>query len=125
VWRLLCVSVALLNQRGCRTLRRCAPSRMLLRHHQKCSSAQCPVCTPVKQYVSKQRMMVMSRKAAQLPPEQRQAVLLQLQQAGQTHQDLMAVMDSGGAQVGGRPGGARFFGGMGPWGTGLRGVCAW
>ena len=34
---------------------RCAPSRVLLQHHQKCRDKQCPVCMPVKQYVSKQR----------------------------------------------------------------------
>ena len=34
---------------------RCAPSRVLLQHHQKCRDKACPVCMPVKQYVSKQR----------------------------------------------------------------------
>ena len=69
---------------------------MLLRHHQKCTSAQCPVCTPVKQYVSKQRAMMISRKAAALPPEQRQAYLLRLQQVGASHPELMQLMEGGG-----------------------------
>ena len=34
---------------------RCVPSRKLLKHHQKCNSLDCPVCAPVKEYVSKQR----------------------------------------------------------------------
>lgn len=34
---------------------RCAPSRILLQHHQKCKDKTCPVCMPVKQYVSNQR----------------------------------------------------------------------
>ena len=34
---------------------RCGPSRILLQHHQKCRDKTCPVCMPVKQYVSKQR----------------------------------------------------------------------
>ena len=41
---------------------RCNASRELLRHHQKCSSPNCPVCAPVKQYVSKQRQLVYHRK---------------------------------------------------------------
>ena len=35
---------------------RCLTSRELLKHHQKCTASDCPVCTPVKQYVQKQRM---------------------------------------------------------------------
>ncbi len=31
-------------------------SRELLKHHQKCVNPACPVCTPVKQYVQKQRL---------------------------------------------------------------------
>lgn len=31
-------------------------SRELLKHHQKCQNPACPVCTPVKQYVQKQRL---------------------------------------------------------------------
>ena len=34
---------------------RCVASRELLKHHQRCTSITCPVCTPVKQYVQKQR----------------------------------------------------------------------
>lgn len=41
---------------------RCNPSRELLRHHQKCTSPNCPVCAPVKQYVSKQRQLVFHRR---------------------------------------------------------------
>ncbi|KAK9866771.1 hypothetical protein WJX84_010523 [Apatococcus fuscideae] len=40
---------------------RCVSSRELLKHHQKCQSSGCPVCTPVKQYVQRQRMMIQSR----------------------------------------------------------------
>jgi len=36
--------------------RRCVTSRELLKHHQKCVNPACPVCTPVKQYVQKQRL---------------------------------------------------------------------
>ena len=36
--------------------RRCVTSRELLKHHQKCQNPACPVCTPVKQYVQKQRL---------------------------------------------------------------------
>jgi hypothetical protein len=36
-------------------------SRELLKHHQKCTSTSCPVCTPVKQYVQKQRMQIAHR----------------------------------------------------------------
>ncbi|GAB4815528.1 hypothetical protein N2152v2_002574 [Parachlorella kessleri] len=88
------------------TYPRCQPSRMLLRHHQKCTSAQCPVCTPVKQYVSKQRAMMMSRKAAALPPEQRQAYLMRLQQVGASHPELMQLMEGGGGTVVGGASGA-------------------
>ena len=35
---------------------RCLTTRELLEHHQKCTASDCPVCTPVKQYVQKQRM---------------------------------------------------------------------
>jgi hypothetical protein len=34
---------------------RCTSSRDLLKHHQKCTSVECPVCMPVKDYVRKQR----------------------------------------------------------------------
>jgi hypothetical protein len=44
---------------------RCNPSRELLRHHQKCTSPNCPVCAPVKQYVSKQRQQVFYRKTGE------------------------------------------------------------
>ena len=37
---------------------RCLTSRELLKHHQKCVNQSCPVCTPVKQYVQKQRMVM-------------------------------------------------------------------
>ena len=46
--------------------RRCNPSRELLWHHQKCTNAQCPVCAPVKQYVSKQRQLVFHRKTGRV-----------------------------------------------------------
>lgn len=62
---------------------RCTPSRELLKHHQKCTSAQCPVCAPVKQYVSKQRQLHIQRKLASvssLTPEQKRQLLLQAQQ---------------------------------------------
>ena len=36
---------------------RCVSSRNLLKHHQKCQSNTCPICTPVKQYVQKQRFV--------------------------------------------------------------------
>ena len=38
--------------------RRCLTSRELLKHHQKCTNQSCPVCTPVKQYVQKQRLVM-------------------------------------------------------------------
>ena len=41
--------------------RRCVASRELLKHHQRCTSSQCPVCTPVKQYVQKQRQVSLSQ----------------------------------------------------------------
>jgi E1A/CREB-binding protein len=41
---------------------RCAPSRTLLKHHQECKSADCPVCAPVKQYVQKQREAMINKK---------------------------------------------------------------
>lgn len=41
---------------------RCAPSRSLLKHHQECRSAECPVCAPVKQYVLKQREAMINKK---------------------------------------------------------------
>lgn len=37
--------------------RRCVVSRELLKHHQKCTDQHCEVCTPVKNYVQKQRQM--------------------------------------------------------------------
>jgi hypothetical protein len=40
---------------------RCVASRELLKHHQKCNSSACPVCTPVKQYVQKQRQNLTAR----------------------------------------------------------------
>lgn len=40
---------------------RCAPSRILLQHHQKCRDKACPVCMPVKQYVSKQREVLRNK----------------------------------------------------------------
>ncbi|KAK9806697.1 hypothetical protein WJX73_009793 [Symbiochloris irregularis] len=41
------------------TYPRCVVSRELLKHHQKCLDPQCEVCTPVKNYVQKQRQMQM------------------------------------------------------------------
>lgn len=35
---------------------RCGNSRDLLKHHQKCLNAECPICTPVKEYVKKARV---------------------------------------------------------------------
>ena len=46
-------------------------SRELLKHHQKCADQQCEVCTPVKNYVQKQRQMQL-RQQDQL--RQRQAL---------------------------------------------------
>ena len=36
---------------------RCVVSRELLKHHQKCQDPQCEVCTPVKNYVQRQRQV--------------------------------------------------------------------
>ncbi|KAK9824572.1 hypothetical protein WJX72_011411 [[Myrmecia] bisecta] len=44
---------------------RCVSSRELLKHHQKCTSSNCPVCTPVKHYVQRQRM-AMQRKQSEM-----------------------------------------------------------
>ena len=44
---------------GCQC--RCLTSRDLLKHHQKCQSQSCPICTPVKQYVQKQRALASSQ----------------------------------------------------------------
>lgn len=44
------------------TYQRCVPSRKLLKHHQKCSSMQCPVCAPVKEYVTRQREQLIQQK---------------------------------------------------------------
>ena len=46
------------------TYPRCSPSRALLKHHQECRSADCPVCAPVKQYVSRQRDAMLKHKLA-------------------------------------------------------------
>lgn len=46
---------------GCIGFVRCVASRELLKHHQKCNSSSCPVCTPVKQYVQKQRANINAR----------------------------------------------------------------
>ena len=53
---------------------RCKASRDLLHHHQKCQSTSCPVCVPVKQYVSQQRQLALQRKVGALAPEHRQIV---------------------------------------------------
>lgn len=45
--------------------------------------------------------MVMSRKAASLPPEQRQRYLQQLQAAGASQPELLQVMGGGGAGAAG------------------------
>ncbi len=52
-------------------LSRCLTSRDLLKHHQKCQSQSCPICTPVKQYVQKQRALANSQQAQD--PQQQQA----------------------------------------------------
>lgn len=54
---------------------RCIASRELLRHHQKCTSTNCPVCAPVKQYVSKQRQVAYHRRMAAMTPEQQKLVI--------------------------------------------------
>ena len=45
---------------------RCLTSRELLKHHQKCTASDCPVCTPVKQYVQKQRMAMQKQQQESL-----------------------------------------------------------
>ena len=45
---------------------RCMTSRELLKHHQKCTASDCPVCTPVKQYVQKQRMVMQKQQQESL-----------------------------------------------------------
>jgi len=45
---------------------RCLTSRDLLKHHQKCQHSNCPICTPVKQYVQKQRQEMQTHQ--QVPP---------------------------------------------------------
>ena len=45
---------------------RCLTSRELLKHHQKCTATDCPVCTPVKQYVQKQRMAMQKQQQESL-----------------------------------------------------------
>lgn len=49
---------------GCR----CLTSRDLLKHHQKCQSNNCPICTPVKQYVQKQRREMQTHQQVEAPP---------------------------------------------------------
>ena len=46
-------------------MRRCLTSRELLKHHQKCVNQSCPVCTPVKQYVQKQRLVMQKQQEMQ------------------------------------------------------------
>ena len=60
---------------------RCAPSRELLQHHQRCRSKDCPVCVPVKHFVAKQREAMRSKKLAMsgLTEEQQRAQIQQMQ----------------------------------------------
>ncbi len=44
---------------GC-TYPRCVSSKDLLKHHQKCQNANCPICTPVKEYVRRTRNQSMT-----------------------------------------------------------------
>ena len=37
---------------------RCVSTRVLLRHHQRCVSTNCALCTPVKQYVQRERLIL-------------------------------------------------------------------
>ncbi|KAK2080334.1 hypothetical protein QBZ16_000187 [Prototheca wickerhamii] len=65
---------------------RCLPSRELLKHHQKCSSPECPVCAPVKQYVSRQRTLDFQRRTARMTDAQKAAFVRQLKQQQQQQQ---------------------------------------
>jgi len=40
---------------------RCAPSRELLKHHQYCRDAYCPVCAPVRDAMLKQRAVLLDQ----------------------------------------------------------------
>lgn len=71
---------------------RCTPSRELLRHHQRCVASNCPVCTPVKQYVAKQRETMLQRKLSQLTPEQQRSYM----QAKEQRQQQMARVSAAG-----------------------------
>lgn len=44
---------------------RCHPSRTLLQHHQRCRSSKCPVCAPVKKFVTAQREAIRVKKLAE------------------------------------------------------------
>ncbi len=52
---------------------RCLTSRELLKHHQKCVNQSCPVCTPVKQYVQKQRMVMQKQQQEMLARKEAEA----------------------------------------------------
>lgn len=54
-------------------LSRCLTSRELLKHHQKCVNQSCPVCTPVKQYVQKQRMVMQKQQQETLARREAEA----------------------------------------------------
>jgi E1A/CREB-binding protein len=47
-------------------------SRELLKHHQKCVNQNCPVCTPVKQYVQKQRLVMQKQQQEMLARKEAQ-----------------------------------------------------
>lgn len=59
---------------------RCHPSRTLLQHHQRCRSPKCPVCAPVKRFVTAQREAIRVRKLAEsgLTEEQQQQQIQQM-----------------------------------------------
>ncbi len=54
-------------------MRRCLTSRELLKHHQKCVNTSCPVCTPVKQYVQKQRMVMQKQQQEMMARKEAEA----------------------------------------------------
>lgn len=59
---------------------RCHPSRTLLQHHQRCRSSKCPVCAPVKRFVTAQREAIRAKKLAEsgLTEQQQQYQLQQM-----------------------------------------------
>ncbi len=74
---------------------RCVASRELLKHHQRCTSSQCPVCTPVKQYVQKQRQVSLSQaNAARQQQQQHQQQQQQVQQKTQARVLLFVTLQS-------------------------------